>query len=197
MKGFQFNSDAFLLIISVFLIYLMSPLIGYRYEVGVSAIFGLLLIFSSCPRRSLKHMIKYAAFLILIILARHSLCCWQPWIVLFDHGLYESSALPPMIVSLAVSLSGWLLLNDWNKRLRYLVITFGIQLILYAALINDLVDPSIVRLPHIFLQPEYPGIWEAWQFEWMMVYYLSIYFLSRLGRKGQAAESKKVEMDTT
>lgn len=184
MSGFSFDKNKFLLAASVLLIYVMSPLIGYRYEVAVSMIFGMLVILASCPRWDVKHIRKYIIFLVLIVLARHSLCCWQPWVVLFDHGLYESSPLPFLIVFAVSSLMGWLLLERWRNRFKYAFITMGIQMMLYLILMNDVMEPVLLKFPHFLgSRGEYPGIWEAWQFEWMLVYYLPIYFLSRSERR--------------
>lgn len=180
MNNFFIHKDKILLAVSLFIIYLISPLIGFRYEVGVSFIFGILVVLASSPVWNIRYILKYIFFLVMIVLTRHSLCCWQPWNFLFDHGLYEPSAWPFVVISAVSSLMGWFLLDRWKHRMLYFFITMGIQMVLFLLLMNDLIDPVLVKFPHVILSKgEYPSIWEAWQFEWMLVYYLPIYFLSR------------------
>jgi hypothetical protein len=104
----------------------------------------------------------------------------QPWDFLFHTGIWANSAAPLIGCSVIMAFAGWLLIEKWSHRWLYIFITLGIQIPIGLFVGEDLIQGIFENLAHfIKFKDYYPVSLQFWQFEWMLNYYLPIYFFAR------------------
>lgn len=168
-----------MLIFSLICIYLLAPDLDRRHGILVSTAFAAILIFNSGLVASGRFFWRCLLFIAIDVLTYFILFNEQPWDFLFHAGLYDSSVAPLVFCSLIMSLAGGLLLRTWPDRLKYFCVTSGLQIPLAFFVGTPAVEAWLNRLAALLgFYPNYSGVWQAWQFEWMLTYYLPIYFLN-------------------
>lgn len=173
------NHNLILLIFSLISIYILSPDLDRRHGVLISVGFALILILNSGVTWRPQFILRYILFIGVDLLTYFMLFNDQPWDYLFHGGLFESSPAPLIVCSLIMSMAGGLLLKDWPDRFKYFLITSGLQVPIAIFAGTPLVESSLDRLADTLgFYQDYSGAWQAWQFEWMLTYYLPIYFFN-------------------
>ncbi len=171
--------NGLLLIFSLICIYVLAPDLDRRHGPLVSIAFALILILNSRAVWQAKFVWRYLIFIAVDLLTYFILFNDQPWDFLFSGGLFESSPAPIIICSLIMSLAGGLLLKNWPDRLKYLLITSGLQIPIAIFVGSSLSVAVLNRMADTLgFYHDYFGAWQVWQFEWMLTYYLPIYFLN-------------------
>jgi len=170
---------------SIIALYLLAPSLDASRGVFISTAFALINILSSriVPR---KHQHGRAALYTAVsVVTYFILFNDQPWDFLFGGGAYQESPLPLAVCSLIMTVNGWLLLPGWRERRIYVMITLGLQIPIGLVIGTDLLQGVLGRTAELLqYRHRYSGVWEAWQFEWMLTYYLPVFFLNRI-RKAQ------------
>lgn len=168
-----------MLIFSLISIYVLAPDLDRRHGIFVSSAFAVILILNSGLLASRRFFWRCLLFIGIDILTYFILFNEQPWDFLFHSGLYDSSIAPLVFCSLIMSLAGGLLLRTWPDRLKYFCVTAGLQIPLAFFVGIPVVEFWLNRFAALLgFYPNYLGAWQVWQFEWMLTYYLPIYFLS-------------------
>lgn len=169
-----------ILIFSLIAIYVLAPDLDRRHGVLVSMAFAFILILNSGLLGSSRFIGRCLLFIGIDVSTYFILFNEQPWNFLFDAGLYDSSVAPLIVCSLIMSLAGGLLLRTWPDRVKYFLMTSGLQIPIALSVGTPLVE-SWLNQGSLLLgfDQNYSGAWQAWQFEWMLTYYLPIYFLSK------------------
>ncbi len=183
----KINYDWLLFIFSLVCIYILAPDLDRRHGLWVSSCFALILILNSRIVYELKFLWRYFIFFGIDLLTYFILFDDRPWNYLFGSGLFDSSPFPLIICSLIMSAAGGILLRTWPKRLEYFLITSGLQIPIaifvgtpfFVSFFNRMADS-------LGFYHDYFGAWQAWQFEWMLTYYIPMYFLN----KNQASKNK-------
>ncbi|MCB9772330.1 MAG: hypothetical protein H6754_07250 [Candidatus Omnitrophica bacterium] len=185
------NYDWILLIFSLVSIYILAPDLDRRHGFFVSTCFALILILSSRMILQTKFILRYIAFIAVDLFTYFILFNDQPWDILFNGGLFESSPAPLIICSFLMSLAGGLLLKNWPDRFKYFFITSGLQVPIAIFAGMPTVETLLSRVASsLGFYHNYSGAWQAWQFEWMLTYYLPIYFLSKKNTVNKNNENK-------
>lgn len=173
--------DILVLIFSIAAIYFLAPILDHQQGVLVSLSFSLILILSSQIIWDRAHRIRYALYILIALWTYFLLFSEQPWESLTHNSQYESSALPLIVSSIIMSLNGWLLLSNRHERFIYTIVTLGLQIPIAIGIGSDSVQQLFALLSQsIHYQEHYALSVQLWQFEWMMTYYLPIYFLRHL-----------------
>ena len=168
-----------LLIFSLVCIYLLSPDLDRRHGPLVSLCFALIFILNSRISGQPNFVLRYFLFIIIDQLTYFILFNDQPWDYLFHAGLYASSPVPLIVCSLIMSLAGGLLLNNWKDRVKYFLVTSGVQIPIACFAASGLAVDLLNRLANSTgFDQDYAGVWQAWQLEWMLTYYLALYVFS-------------------
>ena len=157
--------------------------------VGVG--FALVVIASNGVVSDKIRLLKYGGYIALSAGAYYILFQEEPWKGLFGwfpQGAAGSLGLHVGGCSILMSFAAWLLLPERMKRRPYLLTTLLIQLPLCAVFKFHKVQ-SIFSFLAAFLhyQNEYSAKAQAWQFLWMLNYYLPIYLWSRREKRGGVA----------
>lgn len=169
-----------ILIFSLVSIYFLAPDLDRRHGVFVSLAFASILILTSGLLGSSRFIGRCLLFIGIDVSTYFILFNEQPWDFLFHAGLYDSSVAPLIFCSLIMSLAGGLLLRTWPDRVKYFLITSGLQIPIALCAGTPLLESWLNRLAAgLGFYQNYSGAWQAWQFEWMLTYYLPIYFLSK------------------
>lgn len=172
--------DWLLLIFSLVCIYILAPDLDRHHGLFVSTCFALILILNSRMILQAKFILRYVIFIAVDLLTYFMLFSDQPWDALFHGGLLESSPAPLIICSLIMSLAGGLLLKSWPDRYKYFLITSGLQIPIAIFVGTAPMESFLSFIANTLgYYHNYSGAWQAWQFEWMLTYYLPIYFLSK------------------
>lgn len=172
------RDNILLVIFSLLGIYVLAPDLDRHHGPLVSMAFALILILNSRPQR--KYWGRYAAFIGVDMLTYYILFSPEPWDSILKGGLYESSAWPLVVCSLIMSLAGGLLLKDNSARIKYFLVTSGLQVPIAIFVGTPPLEDALVELSKVLEYDHYYyGAWQAWQFEWMLTYYLAVYFYSR------------------
>lgn len=179
MREYLKRNNLILLFFSIIVIYFLAPTLDRRYGVLVSSSFALINILSSHIIIRKWRIVEYISYLFISIGTYYILFNDQPWDLLFGGGMFDSSAVPLIVCSIIMSFNGWLLLHGWKNRITYLIITLALQ-IPFAIIVGTNVIQKILFEFSDFLHyvEYYSGSWQVWQFEWMLTYYLPIYFLA-------------------
>ena len=172
--------NLFILILSIMGLYLLAPNLGPDNGLLLSLSYGLILIVSSRVIWDRIHLIKYAVFLGIDALSYFMLFNDQPWDFLFGTGVWAASAAPLIGCSVIMSFAGWLLIKEWRHRWWYLGITLGLQIPIGLFIGGDMLQGFFESVGHMLrMKGSYPDALQIWQFEWMLTYYLPIYFFAR------------------
>ncbi len=175
-----------LFIFSLMAIYFLAPDLDRRHGPLLSICFALILILNSAIVWQLKFILRYVIFIIIDLLTYFILFNDQPWNYLFHGGLFESSPAPLIVCSLIMSLAGGLLLRDWPDRIKYLLVTSGLQIPIAVFVGTPPMESLLNHLADILgFYNNYSGAWQAWQWEWMVTYYLPVYFFNLKYRHGK------------
>lgn len=176
----KINYDWPLFLLSLVCIYMLAPDLDRRHGLFVSTCFALILILNSRMIWHTRFIVRYVIFIAVDLLTYFILFNDQPWNALFHGGLFESSPAPLIVCSLMMSLAGGLLLKNWPDRLKYILITSGLQIPIAIFVGTAPVESLLSHLAKVLgFNQQYSGAWQAWQLEWMLTYYLPIYFLSK------------------
>ena len=168
-----------MLIFSLICIYFLAPDLDRRHGFFVSMAFSAILILNSGWLGSRRFIWRYLLFVGIDVLTYFILFNEQPWDFLFHAGLYDSSIAPLVFCSLIMSLAGGLLLRTWPERIKYFCITSGLQILIAFFVGTPVMESWLNRFAAwCGFYSNYSGAWQAWQFEWMLTYYLPIYFLN-------------------
>ena len=175
----RLSLNGLLLIFSLLCVYILAPDLDRRDGHLGSIAFALILILNSRIVWQAKFVWRYLVFIGIDLLTYFILFNDQPWDFLFSGGLFESSPAPIIICSLIMSLAGGLLLKSWPDRLKYFFITSGLQIPIAFFVGVPSIESFFSSLSDMLLSyHHYFGAWVVWQFEWMLIYYLPIYFLN-------------------
>lgn len=178
-RGTKKGWDWALLCFSLGCIYFLAPDLNRAHGVAVSSAFALLLILNSGVTARPGFMYRSAAFFSIDVLTYYMLFDDQPWDLLFHGGLFETSAAPLIICSVIMSLAGWILLESWRQRWIYLGITCGLQIPIAIFAGTPAVEKALQIISDLMgYHHDYSGAWQAWQLEWMLTYYLPVYFFN-------------------
>ncbi len=177
----SFRKDSLLLLFSLLAFYVLGPSLDRIHGVWVSMSFALILILSSRMILDIRHVIRYFVYITISCVTYYFLNETQSWDLLLVGGIFESSALPVMICCLAMSFAGWLLLPDYSSRVIYSLVTLSLQIPVAFLVGSEFIQDYFHFLSKMFFYSEgYSGALAFWQFEWMVTYYLPIYFLARM-----------------
>ena len=175
--------NLFILILSLTGLYLLAPSLDPDKGLFLSLSYGLILIVSSKIVFDRVHLIKYAAFIGIDTLTYFILFNDQPWDFLFHSGIWASSAAPLIGCSVIMSFAGWLLIEQRSHRWLYIIITLGLQVPVGLFIGGDMLQDLFANVAQILrMTQDYPEALQIWQFEWMLTYYLPIYFFARNGK---------------
>jgi hypothetical protein len=178
MVGILRGRQYLILILSLLGIYILAPDLDRQNGPLVSTCFALILILNSGIVWQPKYFIRYLCFIPIDIFTYYILFNDQPWDYLLHGGLFESSPIPIIFCSIIMSLAGGLLLKTKQDRIKYFIITLGLQIPIAIFAGTAFVEGLLLNLSDILeYTHSYHGAWQAWQFEWMMTYYLPMYFL--------------------
>lgn len=168
------------LIFSLLGIYLLAPDLNRENGIFVSSSFALILILNSGVIWKTQFIVRYVLFILIDIFTYFILFNDQPWDFFLHGGLFESSPIPLIVCSIIMALAGGLLLKTKQDRIVYLIITLGLQVPIAMIVGTPFVENVLLKLSNILgYSHSYDGAWQAWQFEWMLTYYLPIYFLNQ------------------
>ncbi len=168
-----------LFVFSLICIYILAPNLDRRQGLLVSSCFALVLILNSRIVLQTKFILRYFIFIGIDLLTYFILFDDRTWNYLFGGGLFESSPWPLIVCSLIMSMAGGLLLNTWSDRFKYFFITSGLQIPIAIFVGTPGMVFFLNRMSDVLgFHHDYFGAWQAWQFEWMLTYYLPIYFLN-------------------
>lgn len=177
------KKNVVILIFSLLSLYLLAPILERDMGMWVSFGFALVLILSSHVIMDRKHILKYILYILISMVTYYILFNDQPWDYFFDGGLFESSPIPLFFCSISMSLAGGLLLTSASDRVLYAAITLGVQIPIAIIIGEDLVQYLFHMISHNFhYQDDIIGNIQVWQLEWMVTYYLPIYFLNHRDR---------------
>lgn len=169
------------MIVTVGCLYLLAPSLDRQVGVMISLAFALLNIFAARLLVDFKHWFRAVAYIGVSVFIYFILFNDQPWDLLFQAGMFDSSPLPLVVCSLCMTFAGWLLLKGWKAKVLYLLITLGVQIpmgfLVGAAQVQDLFTDLSKALHY---SDFYLDSWAFWQFEWMITYHLPFYFLSQI-----------------
>ncbi len=169
-----------LLILSLIGIYILAPDLDRRHGPLVSTCFAFILILNSRIVWQPKFVLRYVVFIVIDLLTYFTLFNDQPWNYLFQGGLFESSPAPLIICSLIMSFAGGLLLRNWPDRVKYFLMTSGLQVPIAIFVGADPLESFLNRIADTLgFYHSYSGAWQAWQFEWMITYYFPIYLFNK------------------
>ena len=166
-------------ILSLMAIYFLAPDLDRRHGPFVSICFALILILNSRIIWQPKFVLRYVIFIVIDLLTYFILFNDQPWNYLFHGGLFESSPAPLIVCSLIMSLAVGLLLKNWPDRVKYFLITSGLQIPIAIFVGTAPLESFLTRIADTLgFYHSYSGAWQAWQFEWMLTYFMPMYFLN-------------------
>jgi hypothetical protein len=178
--------DIVLLSASLCCLYILPHFMELLVPVGAG--FAVVLIGSSRPTFARRQLLRYAAYIAISVGTYFILFQDQPWEFLFGWmpgEVQEFSGVPVSPCSVIMAFAGWLLLSGRTKRRAYLMVTLLIQIPLSMVIHVDAVDSAFELLAKVLRYTgEYTDAEQAWQFVWMLNYYLPIYRWSR--REGPA-----------
>lgn len=169
-----------LLVVSLAGLYLLPHFCELIVPVGAG--FAMALIGSSRPAFARRQLLTYASYIAISVGTYYILFQEQPWKFLFGwlpERSREFGGIPVSPCSIIMALAGWLLLSDRTNRRKYMLVTLAIQVPLAAIFNIDGVHSAFQTLGK-FLRytDEHAGAHQAWQFLWMLNYYLPIYWWS-------------------
>lgn len=178
-----FSRRLMLLLGSLLCLYAMPHFMLAGGGFPVSAGFALVLIGSSRPAFAKRRLLKYTAYLAISVGTYYFLFQNQPWEFLFGwlpDGIQQLNVWPVSICSIMMAFAGWLLLSGRAARRRYLLVTLLIQLPLSVGFHVDGVHSAFETLAKVLrYSGEYVDAEQAWQFLWLLNYYLPVYRWSR------------------
>ena len=149
--------------------------------VGVG--FALVLIGSSGPAISRRHLVRYASYAAISVGTYYVLFQDQPWEFLYGwipENVRNFTGVPVSVCSVIMACAGWLLLSGRAKRRRYLLVTLLIQVPLSMVFLVPAVNSAFEALAKAMrYTDQYIPAYQAWQFVWLVNYYLPIYLWSR------------------
>ena len=153
--------------------------------VPVVAGFALVLIASSRPVFTQRQLLKYAAYVGISIGTYYLLFQDQPWEALFGwipDNIKRVSGVPVSPCSILMAFAGWLLLAGKGKQRKYLLATLLIQIPLSMVFNLGPVHSAFETLAKVLrYTDETIRAQQAWQFVWLVNYYLPVYGWSTRG----------------
>ena len=176
--------DYALLGFSVVALYLLAPALDRAQGILLSLAFGLVQILSS--RREPARRFRYAAYILIAVGSHLLLFAERLWDLILRGGVLESSLLPFIVSSVIMSWAGGLLLAEPRQRYWYWGITLGLQLPVAMLVGTEGMQDLLTEIAQVLgynksYSENYPAALQAWQFGWMLTYYLPVFFLSRRG----------------
>lgn len=180
MKEIFKPTNLIILLLSIVGLYILAPSLDRENGPFVSLSFALILIVSSKMIWDRQHIVKYISFIVIDMITYFILYNDEPWDLLFHTGLWSNSAIPLIGCSIIMAFTGWLLIEKWNHRWIYVMITLGLQIPIGVFIGGVTLQELFGNMAHrIRFTEYYPGALQVWQFEWMLTYYLPIYFFAR------------------
>lgn len=175
------SRNLILLPASLLCLYIMPHFMGQIVLVGVG--FALVLIGSSRPTFSRRDLLRYGVYVAISVGTYYILFQNQPWNFLFDwipDNVRNFTGVPVSPCSVIMAFAGWLLLSGRANRRNYLLATLLVQVPLSMVFYVDVVDSAFEALAKVMrYTDQYAAAEQAWQFVWMVNYYLPIYLWSR------------------
>ncbi len=172
-----------LLVLSLLGLYLMPHIMKRIVPVGVG--FALLLIGSSRPVFTKRQLLKYAAYMGVSVGTYYLLFQNQPWEALvgwMPDDVERLTGVPVSVCSILMALAGGLLLTGKTEWRKYLLATLLIQIPLSMVFTLGPIHAIFETLARVLrYTDEQIRAHQAWQFMWMVNYYLPVYLWSRSG----------------
>lgn len=169
------------LFLSILGLYFLATSLDLEENLVVSTWFAVIVISAGEVVWDRAHLLRYAGYLCVANVTYYFLFKKQPWDFLSHGGSYDATILPVVVCSVGMTLAGWLLLKSRRRRFIYTVLTLGLQLPLAWMLGSDFVQVFLGHLSRsLHYQEYYAGSLQAWQFSWMLTYYLPFYIFSLL-----------------
>jgi len=178
-----------LLVISIGSLYALPHLYENTLIVGLG--FALILSLSSRPLPIKADIQKRFAYALISLGTYFILFQDQPWEFLFERFIDDlPSRLPIALCSVIMSVAGsGFLLRGKKPKGWYVLITLAIQLPLCHYYDIAFVKDSLREIGNILLYTDkYSGDMQAWQFIWLLNYYLPVYFFSTNRKKKEISE---------
>lgn len=178
IKAFRWP-QVLLLLFSLGVIYFLAPSLDRNQALLVSIVFALLLILSSGVVIDRVHIIRYLIYVFVDIGTYHILFSDEPWNTVFKAGLFDASAAPLIVASILMTINGFLIIKGRANRLIYAVLTLGVQIPVVFIIGEDRFQGVLTYIGQCLnYKGAYASYLQVWQLEWMLTYYLPIFFLN-------------------
>lgn len=142
-------SKAAVFILSLLGIYILAPDLNRHNGPLVSSCFALILILNSTILGRPGYLVRCVVFILVDILTYFILFNDQPWDFFLRGGLFESSPIPLIVCSMIMAVAGGLLLKTQLQRIKYLLITLGLQIPIAILVGTPFVERALLKLSNL------------------------------------------------
>lgn len=160
-----------MLLLSLVAIYLLPR--SWDNTLLLATAFALLMITAVGISLDKRSLIRYVSYIVISNITYYILLIDEPWDFLFGWLPSDIAAIPVVGCSIIMALAGGLLLKDTSLKRRYLWLTILPQLLIGIGMEFDQFQ-NMMKVIGTTLYYTDQSSHQAWQFIWMLNYYLPL-----------------------